>query len=87
MRTTIIINDSLLTEAKKLATERKSNVSEVVNEALRLLLKQTSEPLEEGRFQMPTYRPAEKALRDTKPDEMSELMVAEEIGDYKNDSL
>lgn len=35
MRTTLIINDKLLSQAKKRAADRKTTVSEVVNEALR----------------------------------------------------
>lgn len=35
MRTTLVIDDKLLTQAKKRAADRKTTVSDVVNEALR----------------------------------------------------
>ncbi|MEX2546305.1 MAG: type II toxin-antitoxin system VapB family antitoxin [Chloroflexota bacterium] len=35
MRTTLVLDDRLLTQAKKRAADRKTTVSEVVNDALR----------------------------------------------------
>jgi hypothetical protein len=35
MRTTLVLDDKLLTQAKKRAAERRTTVSEVVNDALR----------------------------------------------------
>lgn len=82
MRTTLIIQDDLLAEAKKRAADRKSNVSAIVNEALRAALKADSGPARAGTFQMPTYRPAGAAARDTLPDELDSLIAAEDMGAY-----
>lgn len=82
MRTTLIIDDKLLAEAKKRAADRKSNVSEIVNEALRMALKRESEPVRKGAFQMPTYRPGKGKRTDTQPDALKKLMAAEELGEY-----
>jgi hypothetical protein len=83
MRTTLIINDELLAEAKKRAADRKSNVSAIVNEALRMALKADSEPASERAFQMPTYRPGRFEVKDTSPEELDELLVAEEAEAYR----
>lgn len=83
MRTTLIINDELLAEAKKRAADRKSNVSAIVNEALRMVLKADSESGVERAFQMPTYRPARFEVKDTSPEELDELLVAEEAEAYR----
>lgn len=82
MRTTLVINDELLAEAKKRAADRKSNVSEIVNEALRMALKTEDEPVRTRAFQIPTYRPGKAKITDSQPDELNELMAAEEIGEY-----
>lgn len=82
MRTTLVINDELLAEAKKRAADRKSNVSEFVNEALRMALKAEGEAVRPCAFQMPTYRPGKARVTDTQPDRLNELLAAEDIGDY-----
>ena len=53
MRTTLIIDDALLREAKHRAAERDLTVSDVVNEALRDVFGQ--EPPAAPPFQMLTY--------------------------------
>jgi hypothetical protein len=69
-------------KAKKLAADRRSNVSAIVNEALRAALKRESASAStKAHFQMPTFLPAEAKAADTTPDAMYELMVAEELGD------
>lgn len=82
MRTTLVINDELLAEAKKRAADRKSNVSAIVNEALRMALKTENERVRTRAFQMPTYRPGKAKITDTQPDEMNALMAAEDLGEF-----
>ena len=53
MRTTLIIDDDLLRQAKRLAAERNVTVSSLVNEALREALRRPLEAL--APFSMPTY--------------------------------
>lgn len=83
MRTTLIIHDELLAEAKKLAADRKSNVSAIVNEALRMALKAESGAASESAFQMPRFRPGSFKGRDTLPSELDALLVAEEAEEYR----
>jgi hypothetical protein len=83
MRTTLIINDELLAEAKKRAADRKSNVSAIVNEALRMALKTDSGTVSERAFRMPTYSPGRFEVKDTSPEELDELLVAEEAEAYR----
>lgn len=84
MRTTLVIQDELLAAAKKRAADRKSNVSAIVNEALRAALKADVTDSPRAVFQMPTFSPSGAAGRtDTTPAELDELMVAEDLGDYR----
>jgi hypothetical protein len=80
-----MINDELLAEAKKRAADRKSSVSAIVNEALRMALKgETAVAVEgTGGFQIPTYRPAGYKVVDTSPSRLDELLVAEEAEGYR----
>jgi hypothetical protein len=60
MRTTLILDDFLLREAKHRAAERDLSVSEVVNEALREAFRhvpQTAPP-----FSMITYGPSDRRV-------------------------
>ena len=82
MRTTLVINDELLAEAKKRAADRKSNVSAIVNEALRMALKAEEAGVPPTVFQMPTYRPGRGAVADTFPEELIDMVATEEIGGY-----
>jgi len=82
MRTTIVIKDELLAEAKKRAADRKSSVSAVINEALSQAFHSTNHPEADPHFQLPTYRPgAAEPVRST-PDDFHELEVAEEMKPY-----
>lgn len=84
MRTTLVIQDELLAAAKKRAADRKSNVSAIVNEALRAALKSDVTGSPQTMFQMPTFRPqAEAGRTDSKPAELFDLMVAEDLGEYR----
>ena len=53
MRTTLIIDDDVLRQAKQRAAERRLTVSEVVNEALRESLRRPARPA--APFTMVTY--------------------------------
>ncbi len=81
MRTTLSINDELLTEAKQLAAERHSSVSEIVNEALRAALKEGFGERKPGPFRMLTFG-GDKAARGLSPGEMADMLAAEELAPY-----
>lgn len=53
MRTTLILDDKLLSQAKRRAAERNTTVSKIVNEALRESLTRQAEPPRP--FQLITY--------------------------------
>ena len=55
MRTTLVIDDKLMEQAKKQAAERKSSVSAVVNEALRESLRRSKRVRQAPKFSMPTF--------------------------------
>jgi hypothetical protein len=60
MRTTLIIDDALLREAKHRAAERDMSVSEVVNEALREAFR--ASPEARPPFSMITYGPRDRSV-------------------------
>lgn len=78
MRTTLIINDSLLASAKKLAAERQCSLSAVVNDALRCALDRPIASENGPPFQMPQYRGA-GPVTDTLPAELEELNSDDEL--------
>lgn len=53
MRTTLVLDDKLLTKAKKRAADRKTTVSEVVNDALRESFSRPVDPVRP--FNLITY--------------------------------
>jgi len=55
MRTTLTIADDILVEAKRIAAEKRCTVSAVVNDALRVALKQGRTRGSSAPFEMPTY--------------------------------
>lgn len=79
MRTTLIINDELVAEAKRRAAERRQSLSAVVNEALRKALEDTGKP---SPFSMPTFGPAGAKKTDSSPSELHEILAAEERAPY-----
>lgn len=84
MRTTVVIQDDLFAAAKRRAADRKSNVSAIVNEALRASLKGEVAAPGRGAFQMPTFRPKGGIQRvDTTPLDLDDLMVAEDLGGHR----
>jgi hypothetical protein len=44
VRTTVIVEESLLDEVKKLAFERKQTVTEVINQTLRIFVRDAKKP-------------------------------------------
>jgi hypothetical protein len=85
MRTTLVLKDELRVEAKKRAAERKSNVSVIVNEALRAAFRSPPpKAVESPLFLMPTFRPATGGSINTSPEEFAELLVAQERKPYES---
>lgn len=82
MRTTLSINDELLREAKELAARRKSNVSAVVNDALRKTLRDEQAVATKRNYRTPVYSPSEKGTY-LSPAEMKEMLAAEEMDPYR----
>ena len=82
MRTTLTINDELLREAKELAARRQSNVSTIVNEALRKELKKDSRTTNDKKFTMITYGDEEETAKDLLPEDFKEMLAAEERAPY-----
>lgn len=83
MRTTLMLNDELVAEAKRKAADRQVSLSTIVNEALRGAL--LDRPTTDGgeAFAMPTYRPTKAADNDMTPEEMHQLMATEEAAPYR----
>jgi hypothetical protein len=76
MRTTLVLDDGLLRQAKRRAAERNTTVSQVVNEALRESFRR---PIDKAPpFSMVTYGDAGKRKR-LEPAEMSALLDEQEI--------
>lgn len=78
MRTTLIINDSLLASAKKLAAERQCSLSAVVNDALRCALNRPTANENAPPFQMPRFRGV-GPVTDTLPAELEDLSSDDEL--------
>lgn len=71
MRTTLVIDDHVLMEAKRHALESGLSVSEFTTLALRETLRARNRPAHRGRFALPTYGAGAK--RDTSPHEIADL--------------
>ena len=56
MRTTIRINDRLLTEAKKLAAERGSTLTAVIEDSLRAAISRRKPGKRPSKFRFPTFK-------------------------------
>ncbi len=54
MRTTVTIEDELLTQAKEKALKRKCSLGEVINEALMIRFSQEAQPTPEKPFRLTT---------------------------------
>jgi hypothetical protein len=82
MRTTLILNDDLVAEAKRRAADQGQSLSSVVNDALRKIFQQAPEKGNTFHFTMPTFRPAGEKQTDTMPADLYELAAAEEQAPY-----
>ena len=67
-----MINDELVTAAKRLAAERGCSLGSVVSDALRMMLNADSHRKGSREFRMLCYRGKETSI-DTSPAELSEL--------------
>jgi hypothetical protein len=75
MRTTLVLDDALLRQARRRAVERNMTVSEVVNEALRRSLSQPDQTAPP--FTMITYgRPGDRVRHE--PADLAHLLEREE---------
>ena len=82
MRTTLVLNDELVAEAKRVAADRGMNLSAVVNEALSKALQPTPATGKNAAFSIPTFLPAAASPTDSLPTELHELLAAEERAPY-----
>jgi hypothetical protein len=88
MRTTLILRDDLVEVAKKKAAERKTTLSAIVDEALMMSLHANPFPGDQENVCLPIYSPPRATSVDTGPEEIHELMVAEDMELYgKEDGL
>lgn len=83
MRTTIILNDKLVAEAKRLAAIRHTTLSEIVNEALRERLARPPVWGPAKTFRMPVFQ-GEGSRLDTTPAELSRLSEEDELQTYRS---
>ena len=74
MKTTLIIEDTILKKAKEQAAARDTTVSELVNQSLRSYLHATSATLGQARaFSMPVYGQTAARAATVTPAQMAEL--------------
>lgn len=79
MRTTLMIYDELYAEVKRLATGRRTSVSQVVNDALRRELSQAASRGSQSRVTIPVFGSGPQQVTDTSPAEF-DAMLNDEIG-------
>jgi hypothetical protein len=82
MRTTLVLNDALVTEAKRVAADRGMNLSAVVNEALGKALHPAPTTDQGAAFSIPTFLPGPAKPTDSLPADLHELMAEEERAPY-----
>jgi hypothetical protein len=80
MRTTLIINDELVAAAKRLAAERRTNVSQVVCDALRRELDVSGSRAPSFSLPIPVYGGGGSGTVDTTPAEFDALRHDEFVG-------
>lgn len=74
MKTTLMIDDTILKKAKEQAAARDTTVSELVNQSLRAYLLATPANADEIRpFSMPVFGPAARSITGVSPAQMAEL--------------
>jgi hypothetical protein len=84
MRTTLVLKDEWIAEARKRAAERKSNVSAIVNEALMIAFRSAPNTETAVLFQMPAFSPVSGQQVNTSPAEFDQLLVAEQMAPYQS---
>lgn len=80
MRTTLVLDDRLLTEAKRRAADRNTTVSEVVNDALRGTFEHREKPRRP--FRLITYGDPNKP-EHISPSEMKGVLEDEDLGRFR----
>ena len=80
MRTTLVLDDRLLTEAKKRAADRRTTVSEVVNDALRDVFARSDKPTRP--FRLITYGDPSKPMHLSVED-IKQLLDDDEMEGYR----
>ena len=83
MRTTVILNDKILAEAKRLAAERNTTLSEIINEALRERLAHRPASGPPKSFRMPVFRGEGRTL-DSTPAELARVGEDEQLRQYRS---
>jgi Arc/MetJ-type ribon-helix-helix transcriptional regulator len=79
MRTTLMIHDELYMEVKRVASGRRTSVSQVVNDALRRELDATASTQKRPPVRIPVFGGAHDPRVDTSPAEF-DAMLNEESG-------
>jgi len=74
MRTTLMIYDELYAEVKRLASGRRTSVSQVVNDALRRELNQSASRMGQTRVTIPVFGNSPQQVTDTSPAEFDALL-------------
>ena len=74
MRTTLMIQDTLYAEAKRLAAGRRTSVSQVVNDALRRELSQVGSGAGHAPVRIPVFSGDCAKVADTSPAEFDRLL-------------
>ena len=82
MRTTVILNDKLLAEAKRLAAARNTTLSEILNEALRERLARPPESPATQPFRVPVFR-GQGSPVDSRPEELARIGEEEALQPYR----
>jgi hypothetical protein len=82
MRTTLVLNDEILLAAKRVAAERHTTLSAVVDEALRTSLMPAGRERQASPFQVPVFR-GRGGPTDVLPQELSMLVEDDDRAPYK----
>lgn len=81
VRTTVVINDKLVAEAKRLAAARNTTLSEIINEALRERLTRSPVSRSNRPFRMPVFQGPGSQV-DTSPAELARVGEKDELQPY-----
>jgi hypothetical protein len=81
MRTTITLDDRLLAQVKKRASETGTSVSRLIEQAIRLLMRTPSEPRRQDRFDLITFGVGGRFSRHN-IDKTSALLEADDVARF-----